>query len=125
MKNLLWCSAHTPTSEQLESLQLMGQVLFLKDINPSMQERINNCSSNRKELLGLVKELSGLRLELDCTIVQLGGSPLFIYTAGATINGCRSKNVILFADSERVSEDIPQADGSVKKISIFKHKSWI
>jgi hypothetical protein len=125
MKNLLWCSAHTPTSEQLESLQLMGQVLFLKDVNPSMQERINNCSSNREELLGLVKELSGLRLELDCTIVQLGGSPLFLYIAGATINGCRSKNVILFADSERVSEDIPQADGSVKKISIFKHKGWI
>jgi hypothetical protein len=126
MKNLLWCSAHTPTSEQLDSLNEMGQVLFLKDVNPSMQERINNCSSNREELLGLVKELSGLRIELnDCTIVQLGGSPLFLYIAGATINGCRSKNVILFADSERVSEDIPQPDGSVKKISIFKHKGWI
>jgi hypothetical protein len=126
MRNLLWCSAHTPTSEQLDSLNSMGQVLFLKDVNPSMQERINNCSSDREELLRLVKELSGLRLELNnCTIVQLGGSPLFLYIAGATINGCRSKNVILFADSERVSEDIPQPDGSVKKISIFKHKGWI
>jgi hypothetical protein len=31
---------------------------------------------------------------------------------------------MIFADSDRISEDIPQPDGSVKKISTFRHKGW-
>ena len=125
MKNLLWCSAHTPTKEQMESLNSMGQVIFLKDVNTSIQDRINNCSSDRRELMALAQELNKIRLELDCTIVQLGGSPMFLYIAGATINSCLSKQVLIFAHSERVSVDMPQEDGTVVKTSVFKHIGWI
>lgn len=125
MKTLLWCSAHTPTKEQMESLQEMGEVLFLKDINSSLQEQINNCSSDRAELMSLANDINSLRLELDCTIVQLGGSPMFLYIAGAMMNGCMSKNVLIFAHSERVSIDVEQEDGTVLKTSVFKHIGWI
>ena len=125
MKKLLWCSAHTPTQEQLISLQEMGELIFLKDINLSMQEKISNCSSDRTELAKLAKDLLELKVSLDCTIVQLGGSPLFLYIAGATINSCLSTTAIIFAHSERVSIDSPQPDGTVVKTSVFKHIGWI
>jgi len=125
MTNLLWCSAHTPTKEQIESLNSMGSLIFLKDINTTIQDRINNCSSDRSELMTLAQELNKIRLELDCTIVQLGGSPMFLYIAGATINSCLSKQVLIFAHSERVSVDMPQEDGTVVKTSVFKHIGWI
>ncbi len=125
MKTLLWCSAHTPTSEQLNSLQEMGKLMFLKDVKPSLQEKINNCPADRTELMSLAKDLSELRSSLDCTIVQLGGSPMFLYIAGAIMNGCMSKSVLLFAHSERVSVDSPQPDGTVIKTSVFKHIGWI
>ena len=125
MKTLLWCSAHTPTKEQLESLNKMGQLIFLKDVDSSMQEKISNCSADRKELIGLAKDLLELKLSTNCTIVQLGGSPLFLYIAGATINSCLSTTAIIFAHSERVSIDSPQPDGTVIKTSVFKHIGWI
>ena len=125
MKKLLWCSAHTPTKEQLDSLNEMGQLVFLKDVDASLQEQINNCSSDRRELISLANDINKLRLELDCTLVQLGGSPMFLYIAGATINSCLSKQVLIFAHSERVSLDVPQEDGTVIKTSVFKHIGWI
>jgi hypothetical protein len=125
MKTFLWCSAHTPTSEQLISLQEMGKLIFLKDVDSSMQEKISSCSADRTELLSLAKDLSELRSTLDCTIVQLGGSPLFLFIAGATINSCLSTSVLIFAHSERVSIDSPQPDGTVVKTSVFKHIGWI
>lgn len=125
MKKMLWCSAHTPTKEQMESLSEMGELLFLKDVNASLQDRINNCSSDRAELLQLANDINQIRIQMDCTIVQLGGSPMFLYIAGAMINGCMSKSVLLFAHSERVSIDVPQEDGTVIKTSVFKHIGWI
>jgi hypothetical protein len=122
---LLWCSAHTPTQEQMTSLQEMGELLFLKDVDASLQQGINNCSSDRGELMSLASDINKLRLSLDCTIVQLGGSPMFLYIAGAMMNGCMSKQVIMFAHSERVSIDVPQEDGTVVKTSVFKHIGWI
>lgn len=125
MKTLLWCSAHTPTKEQLNSLSEMGELVFLKDVDASVQDRINNCSSNREDLLKLADDINQIRIQMDCTIVQLGGSPLFLYIAGAMMNGCMSKSVLLFAHSERVSVDVPQEDGTVVKTSVFKHIGWI
>lgn len=121
MRNLLWCANHTPTSEQLESLNEMGNLLFLKDIAPQLAERLSNTPSKRNECAILADNISELAEKHNAIIVQLGGSPLFLVIAAGVIGSGR----MIFADSERVSEDIPQPDGSVKKISIFKHKGWI
>lgn len=121
MKTLLWCSAHTPTQEQLTSLQEMGEVVFLKDVKPSLQEKINNCPSDKMELLENAIALSVLQTRHDYTLVQIGGSPMFLFLCGDTIN---RKNV-MFAHSERVSVDAPQPDGTIIKTSVFKHIGWI
>lgn len=121
MRNLLWCSPHTPTEEQLISLQSKGNLLFLKDISPMTMADLTNTPSNRKDCMILADNISELAEKHNAIIIQLGGSPLFLVMAAGVIGSGR----MIFADSERVSEDIPQPDGSVKKISIFKHKGWI
>lgn len=121
MRNLLWCSAHTPTSEQLESLNNMGNLMFLGDIHPSLMTRLSNTPSSRNECRVLADNISELAEKHNAKIIQLGGSPMFLVVASSVIGSGR----MIFADSERISEDIPQPDGSVKKVSIFKHKGWI
>lgn len=121
MKFLLWCSPHTPTEEQLTSINEMGSIIFLKDIAPELMTRLSNTPSIRSECKILADEISDIADTLHAKIVQLGGSPLFLIMAAGVIGSGR----MIFADSERVSEDIPQPDGTVKKISIFKHKGWI
>jgi hypothetical protein len=120
MKNLLWCSAHTPTSEQLDSLNEMGNIIFLKDIAPDIMNQLSNTPPSRSGCRILADTISNVAEELDAKIVQLGGSPLFLVMASPIIGSGR----MIFADSDRISEDIPQPDGSVKKISTFKHKGW-
>ena len=121
MRNFLWCSPHTPTEEQFNSLNNQHQLLLLKDIDSELAERLLNTPRDRRDCQRLADEISATAEQFDAMIVQLGGSPLFLVLAGPIIGSGR----MLFAESERVSEDIPQADGSVKKISTFRHKGWI
>ncbi len=119
MKKFIWASAHTPTEEQLIDLQSKGTVSFLKDLNPELHARMVNCPGNRNELRSLAIDL--YVAGKDATLVQPAGSPIFLTMLGV-VNGVDN---LLFADSKRESKDIPQADGSVKKISIFKHLGWV
>ena len=121
MRNLLWCSPHTPTEEQLQSLQSKGNLLFLKDISPMTMANLTNTPSSRQNCRDLADTISEIAENNNAKIIQLGGSPMFLVVASSVIGSGR----MVFADSERVSEDIPQADGSVKKISTFRHKGWI
>lgn len=99
----------------------MGNVIHLRDIAPELAERLSNTPSSRNECKILANDISELAERIEAKIIQLGGSPMFLFVAASVIGTGR----VIFADSERVSEDIPQPDGSVKKVSIFKHKGWI
>lgn len=121
MENLLWCSPHTPTEEQLISLKAKGNLLFLKDISPMTMADLTNTPSNRNECKILADTISEIAENNNAKIIQLGGSPMFLVMAAGVIGSDR----MIFADSERISEDIPQPDGSVKKISTFRHKGWV
>lgn len=121
MRNFLWCSPHTPTEEQFYSLNNQHPLLLLKDIDPELAERLSNTPRDRRDCQRLADEVSATAEQHDAMIVQLGGSPLFLVMAAGVIGSGR----MIFAESERVSEDIPQPDGSVKKISTFRHKGWI
>jgi hypothetical protein len=119
MRNFLWCSPHTPTEEQSKSLG--DNLIFLKDVCPELADELINTPRDRRDCQRLADQISATAEQFDAMVVQLGGSPLFLVLAGPIIGSGR----MLFAESDRISEDIPQADGSVKKVSIFKHKGWI
>lgn len=125
MKRFVWCSPHTPTKEQLTSLKSMGEIEYLKDINPSLFNNIANSPTSKEEMRVLADELySFVCLGKDIqTIVQPAGSPAFQFVLGQRVKG--NGNEVIYAHSKRVSEDIPQPDGSIKKVSTFKHLGWV
>ena len=116
--NYIWANAHAPTQEQIDSLG--GELEYLP---VEIQGRINNCPSNPEELEQLAEEL--LEYVGNGVIVQPGGSPAFQFTIGALCAIDRVESGIMYAHSERVSEDVPQPDGSIRKVSIFKHLGWV
>jgi hypothetical protein len=129
MNKFLWCSVHTPSAEQIAELQsawgMKNELVYLKDIYPSTQEFLNNCSSNYEELLQYAKDLHEIARSEDAVLVQPGGSPAFQYILGKVRMTSLHMSTVLYAHSERVSEDMPQEDGSAKKVSYFKHMQFI
>lgn len=127
---LIWCSAHVPTPQQVEELTEMGQLLFLRDIDPEMMKRISDSPSTEEELEELARDF----MRLDClpfettvdkniALVQPAGSPAFQLMLGRCMDQMQIQ--VMYAHSERVSMDEPQPDGTVKKVSTFQHKGWI
>lgn len=125
----MWCSAHAPLNEQLMELNAKfpsGELVYLKDVNPILQEKLNNTPANRLELHDLAISLFDFagKNEVDY-LVQPGGSPAFQSALGriqANYPGCAD---LMYAHSERVSVDKQEEDGSVTKTSVFKHVKFI
>jgi hypothetical protein len=120
MKTNLWCSIHQPTKEQIAELD---EIVFLADVNPLLQDKLNNSPIDAKELRELAREFITFVIENNYFPVQVGGSIAFQYTLGRI--SAEIPFAVKYAHSERVSVDEPQADGSVKKISVFKHVKFI
>ena len=54
---------------------------------------------------------------------MIGGAP---YLMAPLIESLQKRGYrAVFAFSKRISEDIAQADGSVKKVSVFKHAGFV
>ena len=120
MTKFLWCSVHQPTKEQQAELTQLGQLVYLKDVFPSLQESINNCPPDRPALSRLAIDFAQLALT-GYTIVQPGGSLLFQFMLGQAAQDVSMSDRFLYAHSERISVDVAQSDGSVVKTSVFKH----
>ena len=122
-KKFIWASAHQPTKEQLNYLNLKGDIIYLKDIAPNIFNELTNLKLD-SDLEGLASSL--VTIAKKHTLVQPAGSPAF----QAVLGMYRASHIygdfgLWYAYSERVSQDMPQPDGSVKKISIFQHKGWV
>jgi hypothetical protein len=69
-------SAHQPTQEQINELEEKGR-LILKEHSKD-DGGISNCP-NRQEIKELISDFRDVLKLRCCTIVQLGGSPLFLF----------------------------------------------
>lgn len=129
MMKFMWCSAHAPLNEQLMELNAKfpsGELVYLKDVNPSLQEKLNNTPANRNDLYALAIEIFDFagKQEIDY-LVQPGGSPAFQMSLGCIQANYPGSADVMYAHSERVSIDKHEEDGSVTKTSIFKHVKFI
>jgi hypothetical protein len=72
MKNLLWCSVHTPTNEQELEL-LPGRLIFLQNLNPSLLKQIEENPDDDLKIMSLVIKMLELANDehIDC-FVQVG-----------------------------------------------------
>jgi hypothetical protein len=61
--------------------------------------------------------------EIWITRVMIGGAPFFMGALEKAVRDCGFTPVYAF--SKRESEDVPQPDGSVKKIQVFRHIGFV
>ena len=115
----LWASPHKPTQEQLNEL---GEVVFLKELNPELFNTISNIHKD-SDLDAIAEMLLIFSYTNGYTLVQPGGSPAFMFALGAA--NTRLSVQTKFAFSKRVSKDAVQADGSIVKTSVFVHEGFI
>lgn len=121
MEKFIWASAHKPTPEQIQ--ELGGEISYLP---VELQEKLNNTPSTGEGLVKVAIELLKYATDWKAILVQPGGSPAFQCVLGSMDTAENGFFVrIMYAHSERVSNDEPQADGSIKKVSVFKHIKFI
>lgn len=126
IKNLLWCSVHQPTVDQLRELDGVGNLMFLKTEFPELQEKLNNTPGNIEDLIKLTIQILAISDEQGIyAFVQMGGSLKFQYLLGQISNEYGYAVKSLYAHSERKSVDQIQLDGTVVKTSVFKHIAFI
>lgn len=125
-KTAIWASPHYPTGEQIRSLEGRGFLIrFLSDIDPDLFKELSNLKLDSDRTRLAIRLLS-----LDCTaIIQPAGDPAFQCHLGAKMvlaHESRTKApAVWYAFSRRVSMDVPQEDGSVKKVSTFQFEGWV
>ncbi len=132
-KKILWASPHKPTEKQLEDL---GTVEYLEDINPNLFGRLVDSPSNREGLYELAEDLLSFAQEAGYDVYQPAGSPAFQFILGRVIATTLPDHMgglsysyqgvnIKYAHSKRVSFEVTDPDGSVKKTVVFNHLGWI
>ena len=124
-RNIIWAAAHEPTEQQLKELKEMGKVYYLKDIEKALHYTICNIRFNTRINVLVEVLLDACSLNTNTSLVQPAGSPAFQFALGRAVSLRVKPPQILYAYSERVSNDVPQPNGSIIKTSVFNHKGWI
>ena len=122
MKNILWCPQHQITEDQRAELCCrLGEISLLSKTLPKFYSTLQDCPADRVKLKKLGEDLANYAADFAAVVMPIGSPALQFEFARAV----SSKVTVIFAHSERVSKDMPQADGSVKKVSNFKHIKFI
>lgn len=137
MEHFVWCSPHTPTEEQIHQLLAGGnsEVLYMKDLNKELFERVCKSPDNYLEMSELASNLIDYMVKNNYRfLVQPAGSPTFQTVLGMSLMASRVISdmlnmrhplTIVNSHSDRVSVDAHNPDGSVTKTSMFKHIKFI
>lgn len=133
-KKCIWATSHNITIEQTKELEKLGyNIVFLSDSDIGLLNKMSTLKID-DDLVSIANCLLLLALENKADIIQPSGSPKFQFILGGiSANMYRDRFhdrsftpvKVLYSHSDRVSEDIPQPDGTVKKISTFKHVMFI
>ena len=127
-KIAIWCTKAHPIQDiqkmDLFSNHGIDEIINISDLNIPFQADLDNSPIGKKNLKELAKKLIEYLIKLypncNIVIVQPSGSPAFQYSLGSIADNYKNIET-LYAHSERVSEDVVQPDGTIKKLSVFKH----
>ena len=124
---ILWTPNHAITENQMTELKNLGydKVIKLSELAPELAGTLSNTSDDVEELEAIVNRLDEHCRDTGAAVLPVG-SPAFMFLfskkrAWWDMDGIGDNYKVFFAHSERESKDQPQPDGSVKKISVFKH----
>lgn len=132
MELFVWCSPHTPTEVQKHQLLAGGisKIAYLKDLNSELFDKICKSADNERELSIVAFELIDWFKQNSLKwIVQPAGSQPFQVLLGMNLAIERqlgNSNIeLVYSHSERISVDKHNPDGSVTKVSEFKHVKFM
>ena len=120
MTTIINLTQHQPTAEQVAA----GVVNLRRDLLESLNLCLNFEAQYAKEDLELsAKSIIALLFHNGSSgvgqRVMVGGMPSFMLILEKTLLQAGFR--VLYAKTDRISEDQPQEDGTVRKISVFKH----
>lgn len=113
---LLNVSNHKFTQEQLEDLKVNWEINEILELPEDLKKEWSNLTpDNYKEVCDRIINLA---IKEDHPFLHLAGfAPAVNYVA-------QDYPICIYAFSVRDSIDVPQEDGSIKKISTFNHKGF-
>jgi hypothetical protein len=116
--NILNLTQHAATEDQLASgvIDLQGDLkaaLVAAITFPAIYDH-EELVSRAKRVLGLVKDA-----RIDCGHVMIGGMPSFMPVLQEVLQAAGYR--VGYACTDRVSVDVPDGNGGVRKTSVFKH----
>lgn len=125
--------SHKLTDEQIKDLN--SEVILLSDVNPKLAQTVKNLNPylSLKQIKEIALQCVMLASNKNCTQMVCMGEPCFAMWvnmfAGGLENGIlfpilKTKLTCLQSTTLRESVDVVQNDGSIKKISVFKHVQW-
>lgn len=126
MTTIFNLTQHNPTPEQIEAgvyntinhAEVQALITF-EDI-PSFEEMTRRAYA----LLSLVDASANeLDIERKDVSVMIGGAPFFMRILHKVM--LRYGITVLYAFSKRVSVDHTNPDGTIEKISVFKHEGFV
>lgn len=125
---ILWASPHNMLEEQERELkELFGdgaKIVNIRDVPD-----IPNIFASPDDKAGLYelafKFLTAAQREGFSVVVQPAGSPAFQFILGAVAQRLDTHILIAYSHAVRVSSDELQPDGTVRKVSVFRHEKFI
>ena len=102
MKNLLWCSVHTPTNEQKLELLPLGNLILLQNLYPILQKQIEENPDDDLKIMSLIIKMLELAYDenIDC-FVEVGGCPKFQHMLNNAIQVFENPVTLLYSYSVR------------------------
>lgn len=121
---------HALTTEQEAELVALGctKVVHLKEVNPELFASLANTPGEEKAVNEIAYQLVDFIINefwVAGVILPLGSPAVMFQFARLQGIGRKSQPAFLFAHTERVSEDQPQLDGSIKKVGSFRHVRFL
>ena len=78
--------------------------------------------ASHEQIRGIAADIAGTAKSMGATHFSLMGEPALVCAAAHFAE--KMGMTFVQSTTKRVSEDIPQEDGSIKKVATFKHVMW-
>ncbi len=117
---ILNLTQHAPSNDQLTA-----GVVNLTDSKWSEVKKLMTFDTlpSTQQLQDSAFKIAQIASETDCKKAMIGGAPFFMSALQNNLIAVGIKPV--FAFSMRESVDVPQDDGSVRKMAVFKHLGFV
>jgi hypothetical protein len=121
---LIVVMSHQLTDDQVNDAKAslgVNEVVQLVTDN-ALQARTIPASMSFRDVEMLANEIVTDAENQGATHFSIMGEPALV--CSAMINAHHRDLTCVQSTTERVSQDLPQPDGTVKKVSVFKHVQW-